>query len=161
MNVSPFALRMIRSFETFEPVAYHDMVGVLTIGYGHAIKPGEVFPHTITREFAEGLLMRDCEEKMAGIVRVLAVRLREFEMDAVLSFAFNLGISALEGSTLLRKLNAGDTFGAAREFRRWHYAGKPPKPVRGLLRRRIFEELRFLGGHEESVMDCIERMRWL
>lgn len=85
--------------------------------------------------------------------------LRQCEFDAVTSFVFNLGAGNFKTSTLRGKLLEGNRLGAAREFRRWHYVGK--EPLMGLLRRRIAEELMFLGGDPQSVLDIAMRMTWI
>ncbi|MBP8236036.1 MAG: lysozyme, partial [Rhizorhabdus sp.] len=51
-----------------------------------------------------------------------------------MSFAYNVGVGALRGSTLLRKLNAGDFAGAAEQFLVWNKAGG--KVLAGLVKRR-------------------------
>lgn len=66
------------------------------------------------------------------------------EFDALVDFAFNLGIGALAGSTLLKKLNAGDIEGAADEFLKWDHAGG--KVLAGLTKRRQGERALFLLG---------------
>ena len=55
---------------------------------------------------------------------------------AVTDFAFNLGQARLKGSTLRRRLQAGDMAGAAGELRKWTRAGGrvpagPGAPARG------------------------------
>ena len=44
--------------------------------------------------------------------------LTQGRFDALVSFSFNVGEGALKKSTLLKKMNAGDMDGAAREFDR-------------------------------------------
>ena len=43
-----------------------------------------------------------------GVERRVAVTITQGQFDALVSFAYNLGLRALENSTLLRRLNAGD-----------------------------------------------------
>ena len=62
--------------------------------------------------------------------------------DALVSFAFNLGLGNLAGSTMLRKLNGLDYEGAADEMLRWDKAGG--KVLAGLTRRRRAEKALFL-----------------
>ncbi|MDU2883127.1 MAG: lysozyme, partial [Enterobacter sp.] len=62
---------------------------------------------------------------------------------ALVDFAYNLGVKALEGSTLLKKLNAGDYAGAAAEFPKWNKAGGKVLP--GLVKRREAERTLFLA----------------
>jgi lysozyme len=54
-----------------------------------------------------------------------------------------LGSAALACSTLLKKLNAGDTKGAAEEFLKWDKAGG--KVLAGLTKRRKAERALFLS----------------
>lgn len=63
---------------------------------------------------------------------------------ALLSFAYNCGVGALEGSTLMRKLKSGDLIGSADEFLKWNRARG--RVVRGLTRRRQSERELFLKG---------------
>lgn len=56
---------------------------------------------------------------------------------AIADFAYNLGTTRLAGSTLRRKINAGDIEGAKRELSRWVYAGGVKLP--GLVLRRAAE----------------------
>lgn len=53
---------------------------------------------------------------------------------ALADFAFNLGVTRLAGSTLRRKVNAGDIEGAKAEFLKWVRAGGRVLP--GLVTRR-------------------------
>lgn len=65
-------------------------------------------------------------------------------LDALVSFAFNVGTHAFEISTLRRKLNREEYLDAADEFLRWVYAGG--RKLRGLVRRREAERALFLEG---------------
>jgi lysozyme len=94
-----------------------------------------------TQEQAEAWLLEDialCEQDVNTHVEV---PLTQGEFDALVDFAFNLGCGSLNGSTLLRLLNAGDFHGAAAEFEKWDHAGG--KVVAGLLRRRQAERTEF------------------
>jgi len=126
------------------------------VGYGHLFQPGQEVGD-LTKETAEQLLRIDVEEAARSVVGL--GDLRQCEFDAVTSFVFNLGRGNFQTSTLRGKLLEANRLGAAREFRRWHYVGK--EPLMGLLRRRIAEELMFLGGSPQSVLDIAERMTWL
>ena len=65
------------------------------------------------------------------------------QFDALVSFAFNVGIGNLKKSTLLRKLNEGDINSAALQFLVWNKAGG--KVLAGLTRRREAEMKLFLA----------------
>lgn len=122
--------------------AYRCVAGVWTIGWGHTSGVREGM--TISAEHAEELLRADVE----SVFRRL--KLKRFGPDrraALASFAYNVGVEAVERSTLWRKVcgNAADESIAA-EFRRWKYAGGKVQP--GLVRRRE-KELKLYFGQEQ------------
>jgi GH24 family phage-related lysozyme (muramidase) len=59
------------------------------------------------------------------------------QFDAMVSFAYNVGLGNLQSSTLLKKHKAGDHAGAAAEFAKWNKAAGKVLP--GLTRRRQAE----------------------
>ena len=133
-------IQKIKEFEGLRLEAYRDAAGVLTIGYGHTgpdISPGD----KISRYWADELL-RDDLERFEAEVRRLKVARTQGQFDALLSFAFNLGIDRLKTSTLLKLIRGGASRAAIRrEFQRWVYAGG--KKLGGLERRRKWEAKRF------------------
>ena len=60
MKVSPKGISLIKEFEGRLLHAYHDIAGVLTIGYGHT-GPDVHIGQIITEEDAEALLVKDLE----------------------------------------------------------------------------------------------------
>lgn len=60
-----------------------------------------------------------------------------------MSLAYNIGVSAFRGSTLLRLLNVSQYQAASDEFPRWNKAGGKVLP--GLVKRRAAERALFLG----------------
>jgi len=141
MKISEAGLALIRDSEGFRAEAYRDAVGVWTIGYGHtaAVRPGD----RVTAEQGLALLRADVAGAEAAVARAARVPLAQGQFDALVSFAFNLGAAALAGSTLLRRLNAGDAAGAAAEFPKWCHAGTAVLP--GLVTRRARERALFEG----------------
>jgi lysozyme len=141
MKTSQAGIDLIKKFEGLRLEAYEDVVGVWTIGYGHT---GDVQPwETLTEAEAEMLLVGDLEETEEGVERLVTVDLDQNEFDALVSFAFNVGLGALKSSTLLKLLNSGNRTGAAAQFKRWDKAGG--KVYAGLSRRRAAEAEMFLG----------------
>jgi len=139
---SPTGRAMIASFEGLRLTAYQDIVGVWTIGYGHTgpdVKPGLA----ITRQQADQLLVNDLARFERGVNALVTVRLNQNQFDALVSFSYNLGLSSLQSSTLLRLLNAGNFQAAADQFPRWNRAGG--KEVAGLTRRRAEERKLFMS----------------
>jgi len=152
---SEFALRVVKAFESFSPDAYECPGGEMTIGFGHVILPTEDFEGgPITMAAAEDLLARDFRIAQTAVLREVAVLLEAHELEALASFVFNLGQAKFAGSTLLKRIRAGDRHGAAKEFLRWIYAKS--KPQRGLIRRRHAECVWFLGAPEATVLYLAE-----
>ena len=131
---------LIKSFEGCRLTSYQDVAGIWTIGYGHTgnVRPGM----SITQEQADSFLQSGLKKFERCINRCVAVPLTQNMFDALVSFTYNVGTGALQRSTLLRKLNRGDTEGAAAEFDKWIHAGKKVFP--GLVRRRREEKELFL-----------------
>jgi lysozyme len=71
------------------------------------------------------------------------------QFDALVAFAFNCGLGALQASTLRRLYNAGDITGAAAEFPKWNKGGGRILP--GLTRRRLAEQALFLSGNPAAI----------
>lgn len=114
-----------------------------TICWGHT--GPEVYPGlTVTREQCQVWLQQDLKKAQDVVTRTVKVPLRSGEMDAYVSFVFNVGGGNWRASTLLRKLNAGDHFGACNELPRWIYANK--REMNGLKKRRYDEQKLCLSG---------------
>ena len=141
MHISETGLALIRQFEGLRLSAYRCPAGIATIGYGSTA--GVQMGQTITAARAEELLRDDVRQFEAAVSRLVKVPLNQGQHDALVSFAFNLGAKALEQSTLLRLLNAGDYSGAAAQFDRWVYASG--KKLSGLVKRRAAERALFEG----------------
>jgi len=145
-QINSDGLLIIKSFEGLELRAYQDSVGVWTIGYGHTSMAGppQVYPGmVITQAEAEAILRRDLQVFETGVRNALTIATNSDQFSAMVSFAFNVGVGAFSGSTLLRKHNAGDFAGPANEFLRWVYAGGQFLP--GLERRRKAERALYLS----------------
>ena len=140
MKTSQDGVNFVKQFEGFRATPYKDVAGLLTIGFGHLIKPGEVFGAVSSVE-AVGLLVRDLEEAENIVNTWVSVDLTQNQFDALVSFTYNLGGGRLKASTLLRKLNLGDYAGAASEFPKWDMAAGLHVP--GLTRRRNAEQRLF------------------
>lgn len=145
------AIELIKDYEKCELRAYHDVGGYPTIGWGHLLShdawaPLEQFDDW-TQEQADETLEADLRWAADAVERLVTVPLSDNQFGALVSFVFNIGPDededtvpeGLGDSTLLRKLNAGDYEGAAREFGKWVNVGAK-KRVAGLVRRRADEE---------------------
>lgn len=137
MKCSEAGIRLIQEFEGMATEPYDDLGGKVSWGYGHLCKTGETPPKSISESDAVALLCADLEVAEACIEGSVDVPLTQSQFDALCSFVFNLGCARFQGSTLLRKLNAGDYAGAQGEFQRWSHIGA--REIPGLLRRRLAE----------------------
>jgi lysozyme len=134
---------LIKKFEGVKLHAYQDSGGVWTVGAGHTgkdVTPGLV----ITQEQADSLLIKDLVVFEAGVDTLVKVPISDAQKSALVSFAYNLGLHTLAGSTLLKKLNSGDIRGAADQFELFDRVNG--KAVQGLLNRRQAEKALFLSG---------------
>lgn len=141
---SPAVLTIIKKFEGFSPVPYRCAAGVLTVGFGHRIQPGERFAR-ITEEQAERLLRQDLGLAEAAVLMYVRVPLTDDQYNALVSLTFNIGHAALADSTLLRELNKGNYDAIPAEMQRWVFASG--KKNKGLMRRRTAEAELFLASN--------------
>lgn len=119
MQLSQNGLDRIKAREGFSAYSYPDADG-RSIGYGHFLKPGEEYPEPITEADAENILANDVYGAVKAVNSAVTVPLTQSQFDALVSLAFNIGENNFHGSTLVRKLNAGDYAGALAEFGRWN-----------------------------------------
>ncbi|MBE9178663.1 lysozyme [Oculatella sp. LEGE 06141] len=139
-QINQAGLSLIKEFEGCRLAAYKCPAGVPTIGYGST--KGVKMGMTITQTEAEALLRADLERFERAVERLVNVKLTGNQFAALVSFAFNVGVGALERSTLLRLLNQKQYQSAADQFRAWNKAGGRILP--GLVRRRNAERELFL-----------------
>lgn len=122
-------------FEGDRSTAYADSAGVWTICEGHTqgVKPGDFATPAQCAEY-KTVDLADASDAVDSCVHV---PITVGERAAYIDFTFNVGRGAFCGSTLVRKLNAGDHAGACEQLMRWTYAGGKQLP--GLIARRSAE----------------------
>lgn len=114
-----------------------------TIGWGATgagISPGTVW----TQAQADSRLTLDLNARADIVDRYVTALLTPAKKAALVDFVFNVGEGNFAGSTLLKRLNAGDYQGAADEFPKWNLANGKVMP--GLVTRRKRERDLFLTG---------------
>ena len=126
---------LIRRFEGLRLRAYLCPAGVLTCGYG-STGPDITSDTRWTTEQAEERMQRDACT-FAEAAKKLCRTQTGNNLAALADFAYNLGATRLAGSTLRRKINAGDIQGARRELVKWVRGGGRILP--GLVLRRNAE----------------------
>ncbi len=137
-RINAAGLSHIMQWEGKRLVAYQDVAGIWTIGYGHTTAAG--IPRVregmrISDKEAEDILKSDLRKFEDRVSRLVKVPLTDNQFAVLVSFDFNTG--ALHKSTLLKKLNAGDYDAVPAELMKWVNAGG--KRVQGLVNRRAAE----------------------
>ena len=158
MKVSAKAIKMIMHHEGVRQKAYRCPAKLWTIGVGHVLYPEQgklkledrmsvpLRPEddrVFSMEEVDGILRSDLSRFERGVAQYCPVPLTQGNFDALVSFAFNVGLGTLQRSTLRQKLLRGDKAGAAEELLKYCMAGG--KILKGLQNRRIDERAVFLS----------------
>ncbi|WP_336803598.1 lysozyme [Erwinia aphidicola] len=139
------AAAVIPSLEGVEHKPYQDVVGVWTVCYGHT-GADIIKRKTYTEAECQALLNKDLQKVANQIDPLIKRPIPDTTRAALYSFTYNVGAGAFRQSTLLKKINSGDTAGACNELRRWTYAGG--KQWKGLMNRREIEREVCLWGQK-------------
>ena len=145
MHISPSGIDLIRNFESLRLNAYDDGVGVWTIGYGTTkypngirVKKGDV----CTLDQAKAYMQHDLKKFERTVNSTVKVPVNQNQFDALVSLAYNIGPTAFEESTLVKRLNEKNYKAAAEQFGLWVNARG--KRMQGLVNRRAAESTLFL-----------------
>ena len=148
MNVE-IAEVLCRRFEGFRAKPYLCPAGIPTIGYGTTVYPNgrkvTLQDKSITEQEARAMLMYELLNTFApGVIRqcpillTLAIKTNDWrKLNAIIDFAYNLGVGRLQTSTLKRKINAQDWDGVKEQLSLWVRGGGRILP--GLVTRRKVE----------------------
>ena len=147
---SALLIGMVAGYEKYVPNVYMPTPNdVPTIGYGTTVNPDTGKPIRMTdrridEATAKRWLITDVAKTEAKMRQCVRVPVTQGEWDAYTSLAYNIGTGAFCGSTLVRKLNAGDYAGACKQILRWDKQNG--RVLRGLTRRRNAEYKLCVGG---------------
>lgn len=130
------AIPLISEYEGLVTVAAPDPIGIPTECWGHT-GPEVVVGRQRTEAQCVDILAADAVRHGVAISRCIKTEIPVDTRAAFTSFAFNVGVSRFCGSTMARKVNAGDIAGACAELSKWTYAGG--RELKGLVRRRAAE----------------------
>ena len=141
-GVIALATMVVKPWEGVSLTPYTDIVGVQTVCYGQT---GPAAAKSYTLAQCDELLQSDLGQRLTALGKCIHKPLREHELAAILSLAYNVGTGAVCKSTLVQKVNAG---AAPAEFcpelLRWNRAGG--REVRGLTNRRKAEMALCMGA---------------
>ncbi|KAF6759172.1 lysozyme [Ephemerocybe angulata] len=144
-SVNTATIALIKKSEGFVSKPAPDPIGLPTVGYGHLCQTSgcsEVpYSFPLTESTATSLLHSDLVSFQNCIARdiVDSVRLNDNQYGALVSWAFNVGCANAASSTLITRLNNGETPNtvASEELPKWNKAGGAVLP--GLVTRRANE----------------------
>jgi lysozyme len=153
-GVTDKLVELVKQAEGFAATPYWDRTQY-SVGFGTKAKSQS---ERLTVEQANERLLQELQSKRSRVQSMVKVPLNTNQLDALTSFAFNVGDGALQKSTLLKNLNAGDYAGAAAEFGRWnkgeHRGVKQELP--GLTRRRKAERDLFLSQSTVNSQQSVQ-----
>ena len=158
MKVSEAAIRMIKHHEGVRLRPYRCPALLWTVGVGHVIDPTHTavkyedrknlpIPDGWDRQLSMGevdaILAQDLGRFERGVARLCPAAVNhQGQFDALVSFAFNVGLGNLQRSSIRMRYNRGDIEGAADAFLMWTKAAGRVLP--GLVKRRNDERALFL-----------------
>ena len=142
MKLSPAGIQLIQSFEGCRTRAYRDTGGIWTIGWGHTgpeVHEGLVW----TQEQCDEQFLKDARVREKALTIMLdGYATTQHQFDAMLSLGYNIGMTALSKSSII-KLHKSKLYSlAANAFLLYRKAGG--KILNGLVRRRKAEKALYL-----------------
>jgi len=150
VTASALLIGMVAGYEKYVPTVYMPTPqDVPTVGYGTTVNPDTGKPIRMTdrridEATAKRWLMKDVAKTESKMRQCVRVPVTQGEWDAYVSLTYNIGVSAFCGSTLVRKLNAGDYADACKQILRWDK--QKGRVLRGLTKRRQQEYALCTGG---------------
>jgi lysozyme len=153
VKVSDKLIEMIKHDEGVVMRPYQCPALLWTVGVGHVIDPmharvkladrkalpiPEGWDRTFSMTEVNDILKKDLNRFESGVMRLCPKTTKQSQFDALVSFAFNVGLGNLQNSTLRMKHNREEFGAAAEEFLKWNKAGG--KVLKGLDKRRRGEK---------------------
>lgn len=142
MKIDIYGQNLIKKFESCKLTAYKadKSEKYYTIGWGHYgsdVKKGM----KISKATAEKLFDNDIKYFECCVNSCLKVKVTQSMFNALVSFTYNVGLSAFKNSTLLKYVNKKQFKKASNEFKKWNKCGG--KVLNGLVKRRLLEKIEF------------------
>jgi len=139
MRLSQNGLTLIKKFEGFRSHPYLCSAGIPTIGYGSTYYENGVrvklSDSPISEEWAEELLKKNVVHYDVAVNSLTRDDITQNQYDALVSFAYNVGVTNFKNSTLLKRVNANPKDpNITNQFMKWIRAGG--RVIKGLILRR-------------------------
>lgn len=138
------SIAVVGGYEGLRTHAYRDAVGIPTVCFGETrgVSMGDTYTVEQCKEMLGDALV-DFEQGIRGCLSQ-PDKIPDPTYVAILSLSYNIGQRAFCGSTVRKRLDAGDIRGACNAFLMWNKAGGKVLP--GLDRRRHEERELCLKG---------------
>jgi lysozyme len=159
MKASAAAIKMVKHHEGVRTRPYRCPALLWTVGVGHVIDPSHAavkyedrrslpipsgWDRTLTMAEVDAILAQDLARFERGVARLCPASINhQGQFNALVSFAFNVGLGNLQRSSIRMRYNRGDIEGAADAFLMWTKAAGKVLP--GLVKRRNDERSMFLS----------------
>ena len=159
MKVSNQLIKLVKHHEGVRLRPYQCPALIWSVGVGHVIDPTHAavkyedrknlpIPAGWDRQLSMGevdtILAQDLGRFERGVARLCPASTgHQGQFDALVSFSFNVGLGALQRSSIRMRYNRGDIEGAADAFLMWTKAAGKVLP--GLVKRRQDERAMFLA----------------
>jgi len=158
MKISARGIQLIKHWEGVRYRPYTCSARLFTVGVGHVLYPDQgrlpldqrdAYPlkaednRVFSGAEVDGILGADLQRFEVGVAKLFPVGLTQGQNDALVSFAFNLGLGGVQRSTLRQKVLRGEVEAAADEFLKFTRGGGKILP--GLVKRRNDERALFLS----------------
>ena len=142
MKIDKYGEKLIKKFESCKLTAYKvdKNEKYYTIGYGH-YGPDVKKDMKISKETANKLFRNDIRYFETSVNNSLNVEITQSMYNALVSFAYNVGVGAFRKSSLLMYVNKKQFKKASNEFKKWNKCGG--KVLKGLVNRRKLEQVEF------------------
>lgn len=147
MRIDQAGIDFIKSAEGVKNFVYADSAGLPTIGVGHLLTQDELnsgkihidgraykYHEGLPDDVIDRLLLRDLNIAELAVNSNVKVKLTQNQYNALVSFAFNVGVGAFRKSTLLILLNESQYDAVPAQMRRWIYSAG--RQIKGLKNRR-------------------------
>jgi lysozyme len=160
VKVSAELINLVKHHEGVRMRPYRCPALLWTVGVGHVIDPSHAavkyeerrtlpipdgWDRILTMGEVDAILAQDLGRFERGVARLCPAAVgHQGRFDALVSFAFNVGLGNLQRSSLRMKTNRGEFEEAADEFMKWTKAGGRVLP--GLVKRRQDERALYLNG---------------